>query len=451
MTIQLVNVGSGPNAQDADSIRDGLTKVNSNFLQVDNRLKRLERSAHPFGAYEDPGFPPFPAFTYGDRAWEGYTSVGRIHENDGLTSASISNGARVFAMSATRFLLAAIVGSSLLVKIFELTESGLEKVADQTSSLSTSSAKLFSVAIISKNFAKVLYFLASGSSSTLNSIEVDYTDTVLSVGAVQYSGAISTASSGISPSNNSRAALLNNSSAISFYRGGSTGAGHLWSTRVQTGQGLNRHLDSAVGMSFVGTSTSNPSYDYLSENRFIVAHVSSTIDSDGVKLGISVVEADDDQTKVLGTTHFMSDVAGGISVFSLSPTLAIVSWQAGGVHRTISVGINSDGQPYLLGPASSSGASGTPLICGTPYDQTSLLAASWPTPTDPGRLVHLSVDTDTGVISESGSIDYDMSWAASQGKWLDMIRLGENRVLVAATPTVSPYGVVLDVLDLDVA
>src|SRR5690606_4314172 len=128
-----------------------------------------------------------------------------------------------------------------------------------------------------------------------------------------------------------------------------------------------RHIDTAIGMSFVGTATSNPSYDYLGEDRFIVAYVSSTIDSGDIKLGISVVEADDAQTKVLGTTHFMSDVAGGISVFSLSPTLAVISWQAGGVHRTIAVGINGDGQTYLLGPASSSGASGTPRICGTPY------------------------------------------------------------------------------------
>jgi len=450
MTIQMINVGSGPNAQDADSIRDGLTKVNSNFLQVDNRLKKLERSAHPFGAYEDPGFPPFPAFTYGDRAWEGYTSVGRIHEIDGLSAANITAGARIFAMSATRYLLVAINNSSLIVKVFELSENGLTKSAEQTTSVG-SSARLFSVAVISVNFAKIFYVTTSGSSTIQYAIEVDFTDGVLNIGAVQTSGAISTASSVITPSNNSRAALLNSSSAISFYRGGTTGIGHLWVSRYQTGQGLNRHLDTAIGMSFAGTSTSNPSYDYLSEERFIIAYVSSTIDSGDIKLGISVVEADDGQVKVLGTTHFMSDVAGGISVFSLSPSLAIVSWQAGGVHRTISVGINGDGQPYLLGPASSSGASGTPLICGTPFGQTLLLAGSWPTPADPGRLVQLGVDTDTGVITESGSIDYDMSWAAAQGKWHDMIRLGENRVLIAATPTVSPYGVVLDVLDLDVA
>src|SRR5690606_6498138 len=102
-----------------------------------------------------------------------------------------------------------------------------------------------------------------------------------------------------------------------------------------------RHIDTAADMSFNGTATSNPSYDYLSENRFIIAYLSSTIDSGDIKLGISVIEADDDQTKVLGTTHFMSDVAGGISVFSLSPTLAIVSWHAGGVHRAVSVTINA--------------------------------------------------------------------------------------------------------------
>src|SRR5690606_19717646 len=139
--------------------------------------------------------------------------VGRIHEIDGLNAANITAGARIFAMSATRYLLVAINNSSLIVKVFELSENGLTKSAEQTTSVG-SSARLFSVAVISENFAKMFYVTTSGSSTIQYAIEVECTDGVVSVGTAQGSGSISTAVNGITPSNNARAALLNSPSAI---------------------------------------------------------------------------------------------------------------------------------------------------------------------------------------------------------------------------------------------
>jgi hypothetical protein len=453
MTIQNINIGSGPNSVDAESTREGFAKVNSNFASVDSRIQKLERLTHPFGSYEDPGLPPFPAFTYASKEWEKYTSVARFHETDSLGSISASNTAKIVAMSANRFLLASKLSTTITLKVFELNSGVLSRVA-QTTIAVVNGAQILGVAAVSDSFVKIsLQNGSSASALTQTFIEATYSSGSLTASLAP--SAMPATFSGVGAvytSNNGRAPLLASTSAMSIYSASNatTDIAALWIQRFSTGQSTNTHLETSIAMS--SQNTSSPSYDYLGDERYIVASAGAAIGSSAARLAITVFSADDSATKIFGTTHFMGAAPdGGISVFALSPALAIISWSSSGIQKAISVAIDSSGQPMILGAASSAGALGSAITSGTPYDQTSLLAGSWPVDTDPGTLVKLDVDTSTGVIYETNSIAYSLSWAAARGKWLDMIRLSADRVLVAIQPTVAPFGIALDVIDLDVA
>ncbi|MCX2696243.1 hypothetical protein [Ochrobactrum chromiisoli] len=455
MTIQSINIGSGPNSVDAESTRDGFAKVNSNFASVDSRIQKLERLTHPFGSYEDPGLPPFPAFTYASKDWEKYTSVTRHHETENLTSLTMSNTAKIVAMSATRFMLVSKSSTILTIKIFELASGVLSRVA-QTNITVLTGAQVLGIAVVSEDFAKIS--LQNGSSIgalTQNFVEVYYATGSVNATLIAATAPIAFSGQGsVYPSNNSRAPLLASTSAMSIYIAASSSnpvdISGLWIQRFSTGQSQNSHLETSLAMS--AENRVSPSYDYLGGEKYIVASAGAVLGDHTARLTISVLSANDNATKLLGNTSFMgSSPDGGVSVFALSPALAIISWSSSGIQKAISVAIDSSGQPMILGAASSAGALGSAITSGTPYDQTSLVAGSWPVDTDPGKLVKLDVDTDTGVISEANHIAYSLSWAAARGKWLDMIRLSADRVLVAIQPTVTPFGVALDIIDLDVA
>lgn len=446
MTIEIINIGSGPNSTDAESTRDGFQKVNSNFAKIEARVNKLEQFTHPYNAYIDDGFPT-PDFTYASKNWDKFTSISRLHDVTNLASLAVTNTVKMIALSQNRYLLCARFSTLLIIKIYEIEHDIISLKAEKSITVSGAAA-VIGMSAISENNAKIS--LSNGAATTIvqSFIEISYAENELNISLANATITEFVGLTSFTPSNYTRAALVGSVSAISIYSSHSStkNLSAFFIQKFQNGQSVNLHQEAIISTStFCGIA---PSFDYLGNSRFIAISPCSTVDSGNPKMGITVFEADDNVIKILGQISMSGAVPdGGMSVFSLSPSLAIASWSSAGMQKSISIFINENGQAFFIGSPSSLGILGSTLICGTHYKTDEFLVGSWPNPATPGSLSLVKIDTETGVISTEKTMSYSLSWSAANGKFMDMFRISDNRVLLVSQPTVATFGVALDVLE----
>jgi hypothetical protein len=75
MALQPINLGSAPNDGTGDPLRDGGTKINANFVDLDQRIDNIELTPGPPGPPGEPGAtgPQGPAGPAGDTGPPGAT------------------------------------------------------------------------------------------------------------------------------------------------------------------------------------------------------------------------------------------------------------------------------------------------------------------------------------------------------------------------------------------
>lgn len=191
-----------------------------------------------------------------------------------------------------------------------------------------------------------------------------------------------------------------------------------------------------------------PAHDFLGKKRFICGSLGSK-NGEASNFQISVFDADDDSVRLLGTAQFLAtDTIENISVFALSPTLAVASFTVNRVQRAIAISITNKGIPKFLGTHQTAGTFAYPLLCACTLNPTTLLVAVTPVDTQPSRLVKITVNENDGVMTEQViKNDYPIQ-ASTSARFDNILRLSDTKAVVIQSIRAAPFGIAIDLVKL---
>lgn len=434
MSIQIINNGSSNNAPDADSGRVAFGKTNANFAELDARVRAIEGFSLPRGQYTEPGNPPFADFIYTAKNVNGVTLLDTVALNGAANGfgGGLSGNFVIHALDTETVAVVSVSSTNFYVNIYKIVN-GAFSLYKSSGSQSTSIANSASIAAV-YSVSPTSFGVLFSSSGNAQNFQID-----ISAEEISFTKAPMPWTSGMR-SRNAKGILSASGLTFSMFSSHSTMSSVF---RASTVPGSRDTSVVTVG-STKSSENLAPAHDYLGNGRFIAAHIGSRR-GEGNFFTISVFDSDDDSVRLKGTAVVPTpDAVGSISLFALSPTLAIASWSSGGVQRACSVSVDSDGNPAFLGEIQLSGALGNVLFAGTTLNEKTLLAGIWPTDTLPGQLVKLRVDTDAGQIVEEQSFQIS---ATTKSRFADFIRLTDDKFVVVSTPTASPFGITLELVE----
>ncbi|MGQ5718851.1 hypothetical protein [Pseudochrobactrum asaccharolyticum] len=436
MAIQIINNGTVNNDKNADKTRAAFGKTNANFAELDARVRAIEGFSLPRGQYTSPGNPPFPDFTYTEKDGSRVQLLSTLSFSDqsnGFPN-SLAGNFLVHALNAETVAVVGVTGTSFVVTVVKIYEDG--QLAFHKNSgpipvgMTGSVTVTFSYPISETAFG--VHFYSGGNGRNFRIETATEQISVSSVSAAWVSGTRSRTSKGfLSQSGLTATTVGTFGAAVGAYR-------------LTTAPGVDENAFSML-CSYKISNMHTPAHDYLGNGRFIAAHLGSRR-GQGNFFTVSVFDADDDSARLKGNIVVSSpELIASISIFALSPTLAIASWSSGGVQRACAVSVDSDGNPAFLGEIQVSGVFGNVLYAATTLNEKTLLAGIWPTDTLPGQLVKLRVDTDIGQIVEEQSFQIS---ATTKSRFADFIRLTDDKFVVVSTPTAAPFGITLELVEL---
>lgn len=434
MSIQIINNGTVNNDPTSDSGRVAFGKTNANFAELDARVRAIEGFSLPRGQYTEPGNPPFPDFTYTEKNVNGVTLLDTVALNgtaNGFPN-GISGNFIIHALDTETVAVVSVSYTSFYVNVYKIVAGAFslyKSSGSQPTSLANSSSIAAVYAVSPTSFG--VLFISSGNAQNFQ-IDISTEEISFTKAPMPWTGDIrSRNAKGILSASGLTFSMFSSHSTMSSVFRASTVPGSTDTSIVSVGS-----TKSAINLA--------PAHDYLGDNRYIAAHLGSRR-GEGNFFTISVFDSDDDSVRLKNSIVVQTpDAVGSISLFALSPTLAIASWSSGGVQRACAVSVDSDGNPTFLGEIQLSGALGNVLFAGTTLNEKTLLAGIWPTDTAPGQLVKLRVDTDAGQIVEEQRTQIS---PAIKSRFADFIRLTDDRFVVVSTPTVSPFGISLELVE----